>query len=87
MGLPREDAVRAYSTWQQSQVSTDEQKKHYSMAEELTLAYGYDLDMLAANQERMYQFYTKHGVLPGISWRYVRDVQSFLAEHGGWDAM
>ncbi|KAE9565849.1 hypothetical protein CGMCC3_g17975 [Colletotrichum fructicola] len=67
MGLPREDAVRAYSTWQQSQVSTDEQKDHYAMARDLTLAHGYDLNMLAANQERMYRFYVEHGVLAGVS--------------------
>ncbi|KZL80461.1 hypothetical protein CI238_13420 [Colletotrichum incanum] len=68
--LPRDDAVRAYTIWQQSQVGSEEQKEHYRTAQELTLAQGYDLNMLAANQERMYQFYTGHGILPGVAWLY-----------------
>ncbi|KZL80244.1 hypothetical protein CI238_13294 [Colletotrichum incanum] len=68
--LPRDDAVRAYTTWQQLQVGSEEQKEHYRTAQELTLAQGYDLNMLAANQERMYQFYTEHGILPGVAWLY-----------------
>ncbi|KAL0930260.1 uncharacterized protein CTRU02_214335 [Colletotrichum truncatum] len=79
-GLFREDAVRAYTVWQQSQVSTEEQKEHYDAVQELTLAHCYDLDMLAANQKRMFGFYTKHGVPAGIAWRYVRDVEAFLEQ-------
>ncbi|KAF4881136.1 hypothetical protein CGCFRS4_v015859 [Colletotrichum fructicola] len=55
------------ATFYYSQVSTDEQKDHYAMARDLTLAHGYDLNMLAANQERMYRFYVEHGVLAGVS--------------------
>lgn len=76
--LPKDDAVRAYTTWQQSQVGSEEQKEHYGTAQDLTLAQGYDLDMLAANQKRMYQFYIEHDILPGVAWRYVCDVQSFF---------
>lgn len=69
--LPRDDAVKVYTSWQQSQTGSEEQKEHYGTAQELTLAQGYDLDMLAANQQRMYQFYVEHGILPGVAWRYV----------------
>jgi hypothetical protein len=80
LSMPREDAVRAYSTWQQSQVSTTEQKEHYNTLQELTLAHCYDLDMLAANQEQIYQFYIRHGIPAGVAWRYVCDIKSFLAQ-------
>lgn len=79
--LRRDDAVGEYSLWQQSQVTTEEQKEHYSTALELTLAYCFDLDMLASNQERMYQFYKKHGIPEGVAWRYVCDIKSFLKQH------
>ena len=36
LDLPREDAVREYSAWHQSQVGTEEQKDHYDVARELT---------------------------------------------------
>lgn len=78
--MPREDAVRALSTWQQSQVSTTAQKEHYNMPQELTLAHCYNLDMLAANQEQMYHFYIRHGILAGVAWRYICDIKLFLAQ-------
>ncbi|KAI6356683.1 hypothetical protein MCOR31_010582 [Pyricularia oryzae] len=84
--LPRDDAVRAYTTWQQSQVGSKEQKEHYGTAQELTLAQGYDLDMLVANQEKMYQFYVEHGILPGVAWRYVCDVRTFLGQREIWES-
>ncbi|KDN72117.1 hypothetical protein CSUB01_11736 [Colletotrichum sublineola] len=84
--LPRDDAVRAYTTWQQSQVGSEEQKEHYETAQELTLAQGYDLDMLAANQQMMYRFYIEHDILPGVAWRYVCDVQSFLGQGEIWES-
>lgn len=49
-----------------SSVDSEEQKEHYGTAQELTLAQGYDLDMLVANQ-KMYQFYIEHGILPGVA--------------------
>lgn len=79
-GGSREDEVRAYSAWQQCQVSTKEQKDYYDMALELTLAHGFDLDMLASNQERMYRFYQKYGILEGVAWRFVCDIKSFLKQ-------
>ncbi|KAK2024535.1 hypothetical protein LX32DRAFT_705392 [Colletotrichum zoysiae] len=36
------------------QVGLEEQKEHYRTAQELTLAQGYDINMLAVNQERVY---------------------------------
>ena len=78
--LPREDAVKAYSAWQRSQVRTEEQKESYSLNEDLTLANCFDLDMLASNQERMYRFYIRHGIPEGVAWRYVCDIRSFLKQ-------
>ncbi|KAH8652835.1 hypothetical protein BGZ61DRAFT_468434 [Ilyonectria robusta] len=78
--LSREDAVTAYSVWQRSQVSTEEQKESYDSAQELTLAHCFDLDMLASNQERMYRFYKKHGIPEGVVWRYVCDVRSWVKQ-------
>ncbi|KAH7188005.1 hypothetical protein DER44DRAFT_816379 [Fusarium oxysporum] len=60
--LPREEGVRAYSVWQRSQVSTEEQKNHYTSAEELTLMHFLDLGILASNPERMFMFYTKNAI-------------------------
>lgn len=60
---------------------TEEQKQYYDMAEELPLAHCYDLNVLAVNRERMYQFYTQHGILDGVAWHYVCDIKSFLKEH------
>lgn len=40
---PREDSVKAYSAWQQSQVGTRKQKEFYSLAQELTLDECYSL--------------------------------------------
>ncbi|CAM1508712.1 Fc.00g055600.m01.CDS01 [Cosmosporella sp. VM-42] len=76
--LPREETVVAYSIWQRSQVSTEEQKEHYMSAQELTLAHCFDLDMLASNQEKMFRFYKKHGIPEGVAWRYVCDVRSYI---------
>ncbi|KAH7112246.1 hypothetical protein B0J13DRAFT_590914 [Dactylonectria estremocensis] len=78
--LSREDAVTAYSVWQRSQVSTEEQKESYDSVQELTLAHGFGLDMLASNQERMYQFYKKHGILAGVAWHYVCDIKLWVKQ-------
>ena len=87
LNLPREDAVKAYNEWQRSQVSTAEQKECYDMAQELTLAHCYDLNVLAANQERMYRFYVQHGIPEGVAWHYVCDIGSFLKQEKGQGAL
>ena len=60
-----------------------EQKQYYDMAQEMTLEYCYDLNMLTINQERMYMFYTQHGILNGVAWNYVCGIKSFLRENEG----
>ena len=50
LDLSKEDTVKAYSAWQKSQVNKEERKESYSMVEELTLEYFFDLDMIAINQ-------------------------------------
>ena len=78
LNLPRDDVVRAYNEWQRSQVSTAEQKEYYNMAQDLTLAHCYDLNMLATNQERMYRFYARHSIPDDIVWHYIYDIGLFL---------
>lgn len=53
------------------QVMAEEQKQDYDMAQELTLEHCYDLNVLAVNQEKMYKFYTRHGIPEGVAWNYV----------------
>ncbi|PKK42540.1 hypothetical protein CI102_14546 [Trichoderma harzianum] len=60
--IPREDVISAYSVWQRSQSRSSEQKAYYDLVEELTIAKGYTLDMIACNQERMCKFYEKHDI-------------------------
>ena len=83
LNMPRDDAVRAYNQWQRSQVRTEEQKQYYDMAQEMTLEHCYDLNVLAVNQERMYMFYTQHGIPNGVAWNYVCGIKSFLRENEG----
>ncbi|KAM0390251.1 hypothetical protein ACHAPZ_011622 [Fusarium culmorum] len=78
--LPREEGVRAYSVWQRSQVSTEEQKNHYTSAEELTLMHCLDLGILASNPERMFKFYTKNAIPEGVAWHFACDVRYYLAQ-------
>jgi hypothetical protein len=73
---PREDLVRAYSAWQRSHVS-EEQEGFYEQIQHLTLHHGIDLDMIVSNQKMMFQFYMKHEVPKGFAWRYVSDIRSF----------
>lgn len=75
--MPREDVIVAYSVWQRSQSRSDEQKAFYDLAEELTIAEGYTLDMIACNQERICKFYERHDIPQGIAWNYVCNVQWF----------
>lgn len=89
LNVPREDAVKVYSTWHQAQVSTEELKQYYNAARELTLARCYDLNMLTINKSKMYNFFTKNGIpatkngIPvGVVWRFVCDVEAFLDDHG-----
>ncbi|KAH7459096.1 hypothetical protein FOFC_13766 [Fusarium oxysporum] len=78
--LPREEGVRACSVWQRSQVSTEEQKNHYTIAEELTLMHCLDLGILASNPERMFKFYTKNAILEGVAWHFVYYVRYYLSQ-------
>ncbi|KAI3572178.1 hypothetical protein IWW34DRAFT_764976 [Fusarium oxysporum f. sp. albedinis] len=58
--LPREEGVTAYSAWHRSQVSTEEQKNHYTSAEKLALMHCLDLGILASNSQSVFKFYTVH---------------------------
>ena len=78
LNIPREEAVKAYSAWHQAQVCTEEQKKHYNTAQELTLSRCYDLNMLTINKPRMYHFFIKNGIPARVAWRFVCDVEAFL---------
>jgi hypothetical protein len=80
--IPREDVITSYSVWQRSQSKSSEQKAYYDLAEELTIAKGYTLDMIACNQERMCRFYEKHDIPQGTAWNYVCNVKWFGKHHG-----
>ena len=80
LDLPREDAVREYSAWHQGQVGTEEQKKHYDTARELTLKECYDLNILTTNKKKMHRFYLKHGIPDGVAWCFVSGVKEFLED-------
>ncbi|KAH6988825.1 hypothetical protein BKA56DRAFT_611113 [Ilyonectria sp. MPI-CAGE-AT-0026] len=73
----REDMVKAYVVWQQSQVSSQEQKGSYSLVQDLTLNEGLSLEMVYCNQKRFFRFYKEHGVLEGVAWHFVRDIKFF----------
>lgn len=76
-GMPREDIVAAYTVWQKGQSRSDEQKLYYDLVEEVTLAEGYTLDMIACNQERMCKVYERHDIPQGIAWNYVCNIPWF----------
>ncbi|KAL7904183.1 hypothetical protein GGI35DRAFT_472568 [Trichoderma velutinum] len=79
--MPREDVISAYRVWQRSQSRSSEQKAYYDLVEELTIAKGYTLDMIACNQERMCKFYEKHDIPQGNAWNYVCNIQWFGKHH------
>lgn len=51
-----------------------EQKPHYDVARQLTLAHCYDLNLLTVNMSKMYYFFTKNGIparlLLFLTWRH-----------------
>lgn len=61
-------------------MSTEEQKNHYTIAEELTLTHCLDLGIHASNPERMFKFYTKNAIPEGVAWHYVSEVKYYLAQ-------
>ncbi|KAH8649528.1 hypothetical protein BGZ61DRAFT_487982 [Ilyonectria robusta] len=73
----REDMVKSYVMWQQSQVSSQEQKSSCSLAQDLTLNEGLSLEMVYCNQKRFFRFYKEHGVLKGVAWHFVCDIKFF----------
>jgi hypothetical protein len=80
LGLPSNNAVRAYGVWHRTQAGS-EQTHHYHHIKELTLANCFTLGMLASNQNAMYQFYVEEGIPRGIAWNYVCYVGSYLKQY------
>ncbi|KAL2203893.1 hypothetical protein CC79DRAFT_1371914 [Sarocladium strictum] len=76
--ISREDAVERYTLWQQSRVRTEKQKNHYRNAEFLTLERYWDLDLIASNQQWMFDLYRENDIPEGVAWHYVCDVKHFL---------
>lgn len=75
--MSRESSIAIYTAWQRRQSKTDDQRSYYDMMENLTIANGYTLDMIALNPKRMSQFYEDHGVPQGFAWNYVSYVPWF----------
>ena len=76
-GMPREDIIAAYTVWQKDQSKSDEQRLYYDLVQEVTIAEGYTLDMIASNQERMCKVYERHDIPEGIAWNYVCNIPWF----------
>ncbi|KAK4071308.1 hypothetical protein Purlil1_13462 [Purpureocillium lilacinum] len=72
----RDDAVMEYCRWHCSKVRRTDQKIHYALARDLTLDHGFDLELVYESKNP--QFYSDHGVLPGVAQRFVRDIREFL---------
>lgn len=79
LDLSNDDAIRAYSVWHRTRVSS-EQKGYYDEIEALTLANCFTLDMIASNQNNMYRFYISERVPKGVAWSYVCYIQYYLKQ-------
>ncbi|KAK2762260.1 hypothetical protein FQN54_001270 [Arachnomyces sp. PD_36] len=69
---PRDDAVKAYSKWQESNVSDKMLKADVQKACDVALEHGFDLEQIYRRQDP--EFFIKNGVKMGIAWRFVTDI-------------
>ncbi|OAQ58349.1 hypothetical protein VFPFJ_11655 [Purpureocillium lilacinum] len=74
----RDEAVEEYCKWHCSKVRSNDQKKAYELAHDLTLARSLDLELVHEDNDA--QFYIDNGVSEGVARRFVRDVRVFLEE-------
>ncbi|KAL3952671.1 hypothetical protein ACCO45_012614 [Purpureocillium lilacinum] len=74
----RDEAVEEHCKWHCSKVRSNDQKKAYELARDLTLARSLDLELVHEDNDA--QFYIDNDVSEGVARRFVRDVQVFLEE-------
>lgn len=63
----RDDAVGAYHDYHCSRVKSENQKRHYGLARDLTLERAFDLDLM--HDEGDTHYYIDRGVLEGVARR------------------
>ena len=73
---PRREVLRAYDVFQISLVP-DEEKDFFRLIQKLNEARKYDLDIIASNQHRVFQYYLVNEVPEGHAWHYVADIPTF----------
>ena len=68
----RDDALRAYITWQQSTVRDPSLKNEFGKACNAALKAGFDLEQIHEKQNS--DFFVQEGVIPGVAERFPRDI-------------
>jgi hypothetical protein len=69
---PRDDAVKEYTEWQQSNVTDEKLKADFQKACEVALENGLDLEQVYKDQDP--DFFIKRGVKIGIARHFVDDI-------------
>ncbi|KAF7588282.1 hypothetical protein BBP40_005936 [Aspergillus hancockii] len=75
---PRDEAVKAYSKWQQSNVADGVLKESFQKACDVALENGLDLEQVYNDQDP--DFFIKNGIKIGIARRFVSDITDWLKQ-------
>ncbi|KAJ5888514.1 hypothetical protein N7495_008555 [Penicillium taxi] len=73
---PRDDAVREYTAWQETNVANDVLKAEFRHACEIALANGLDLEQI--HEDKNPSFFTSEGIKIGIARRFVNDIGEWV---------
>jgi hypothetical protein len=76
---PRNAAVKAYSTWQQSNVVDDALKEEFQKACDATLEDGIDLEQVYEDQDP--GFFVQSGIKRGVARRFVSDIDGWAKRY------
>jgi hypothetical protein len=77
----RDDALRAYTLWQQSKVRDLSLKNEFGKACDAALKAGFDLEQIHEKQNS--DFFVQEGVIPGVAERFPRDILSWSQTQRG----
>ncbi len=75
----RDEAVREYSEWQQSNVGDERLKAEFRKAYEVALRYGLDLEQVYADQDP--RLFVKEDVVYGVARRFVHDIKGWVERY------
>jgi hypothetical protein len=77
--------VRAYCEWQESNVVDENLKANFRKARDVAITNGYDLEQVDGEQDPglFVEFLTQHGVIVGITRRFVSDIRDWVEEYEG----